>query len=58
MNVRVASRAAERLQTQDLRILGNFKEIPELLGIEGEYPAGQPKGKFFIVWHRTAKNQL
>ena len=30
---------AERLETQDLKKLGNFKKAPEM-------PAGYPKGKF------------
>ena len=45
VSVRVASRVAERLNTQDLRKLGNFKKIPEKLGFDGEYPAFQPKAK-------------
>ena len=34
VNIRVAPRVAKRLKTQDLRTLGNFKEIPETLGID------------------------
>ena len=51
VSVRVASRIAERLKTQDLRKLGNLKKIPEILGIDGEYPTVQPKSKFgrFVV---------
>ena len=45
-NVRVASQVVERLKTEDLRKLGNFKKIPEMLGFDGEYPATHPKGKF------------
>ena len=36
-----------------LRKLGNFKKIPEMLGFDGEYPAVQPKAKF---WHFLVKN--
>ena len=39
VNVRVTSRVAERLKTKNLRKLGNFKKIPEILGFDGEYPA-------------------
>ena len=42
MNVRVASRVAERVKTQKL---GNFKKIPEMLGYDGQYPAAHPKAK-------------
>ena len=46
MNVRVASRVAERLDTWDLKKLRNFKKIPAMLGFDGEYQADHPKGKF------------
>ena len=46
MNVRVASRVAKRVKTQGLKKSGNFKKIPELLGFNGQYPAGYPKDKF------------
>ena len=46
VNVRVAPRVAERLKTWNLRKLGNFKKIPEILGFDGKYPAVQPKAKF------------
>ena len=46
VNVRGDSRGAERLKTQDLKKLVNFKKIPEILGFDGEYPAVQPKAKF------------
>ena len=36
VNVRVASRVAERLKAHDLRKLENFKKIPEMLGFDGE----------------------
>ena len=39
VSVRFASRVAERLKTYDLRKLGKFKKIPEMLGYDGEYPA-------------------
>ena len=35
-----------QLKTLDLRKLGNFKKIFEMLGFDDEYPAGHPKGKF------------
>ena len=47
MNIQVASRVSEQLKTYDLRKLGNFKEIPEMFGIDGKYPAGTPKDKFW-----------
>ena len=43
MNVRVAPRAGKQLK--ELK-LGNLKEIPEMLGFNGEYPAIHPKTKF------------
>ena len=46
VSARVASRDAERLKTWDLRKLGNFQKIPEMLGFDSEYPAVQPKAKF------------
>ena len=45
-SVRVASRVPERLKPSDLRKFGNFKEISEMLGFEGEYPGGYPKANF------------
>ena len=45
VNVRVASRIAERLKINDLRELGNFKKVPETLGFDGEYPAVHAKDK-------------
>ena len=46
VNVRVASRIAEQVKTQDLRKSVNFKKIPETLGFDGEYPVVHPKAKF------------
>ena len=46
VSVRVASPVAERLKTSDLRKLGTFKTIPEMLEFDGECPAVQPKAKF------------
>ena len=39
-------RAAEQPKTKDLRKSENFKKIPEILGIHGEYPASQSKNKY------------
>ena len=36
------------LTTSDLRKLGNFKKILEILWFDSEYPPSHPKGKF---WH-------
>ena len=55
MNVRVASRVAERLKTEDLRKLGNFKEIPEMLGFDGEYTNVHPKAKFNVFGKKLQK---
>ena len=33
-------------QTQDLRKLGNYKKISEILGFDGKYSADHPKAKF------------
>ena len=46
MNVRVSSPVEGRLKTQDLRKLGIFRKIPELLGFHGEDPAVHQKAKF------------
>ena len=46
VNVRVSSRVVARIKTQDLRKLGKFEKIPEILGFDGEYPAAHPKAKF------------
>ena len=40
VNSGVALRVAEQPKTWDLRKLGNFKKIPEMLWTDGEYPAG------------------
>ena len=45
-NVQVDSRVPEWLKTKDLRKLGNFKKIIEMLGFDGEYPVVHPKAKF------------
>ena len=39
-----------------LNIFENFKEIPEMLGIDG--PAGQLKVKFSQLCYNIANNQL
>ena len=46
VGVQVAKRVAERLKTYDLRKLQNLSKIPEMLGFDGEYPAGYLKGTF------------
>ena len=46
VNVRVASRVVERIKTEGLGKLGNFKKIPEMHGFDGEYPAVYPEAKF------------
>ena len=45
MSVRVTSRVAEGLKTQDLRKLGNFKKVLGMIGFGGERLAGRPKAK-------------
>ena len=50
----VVSRVSERLKTYDLRKLGNFKKIPEMLWFDGEYSAGHLKAKF---WRFSGKNR-
>ena len=44
--MRVASRDAERLKTQNFRKLGNFKKIPEKHGADGMCPAHHQKPNF------------
>ena len=50
VNVRVASRVAERLKELNL---GNLKKIPEMLGFNGNYPAVHLKAEF---WKFLVKN--
>ena len=45
VNVQDASRVVERLKTSDLKKLGNFKKIPEMLGFDGEFSVVHPKAK-------------
>ena len=40
----------KKKKTEDLRKLGNFKEIPEMLGFDGEYTTVHPKAKFNVIW--------
>ena len=42
----VALRVAERNNTYDLRKSGNFKEIPEMLGIDRQVLRRPPKRQF------------
>ena len=37
----------EWLKTWDLRKLGKFKKIPEMLGTDSAYPTDYPEGKFW-----------
>ena len=46
VNVRVASRVAERLKTLNLRKFGNFYKIPKMLRFDGVYPAVHSQAKF------------
>ena len=41
-----------------LEKLGILKKIPEMLGIDGEYLDGNPKGKFWQLCWKIARNQL
>ena len=45
-NQKVNVRVVKRVKTYDLRAFRNLNKIPEMLGIDIEYPAGHPKGKF------------
>ena len=49
VNVRVASRVAERLKTWDLRKLVNFKNISEMLEIDGKVLSWPLKKQFLTV---------
>ena len=55
VNVRVASRVAERLKYQGLRKLGNFKKDPETVGFDYDYPACHPKTNFDIFAKKLQK---
>ena len=56
VNVRFASRVAEKLKTQDLRKLGNFKRISEKLGIGGKSLGGQTKAKYQQMRLKIVRN--
>ena len=47
------ARVAERIKTWDLRKLGNFMKVPEMLGFDGEYSSSHLKAKF---WGFSAKS--
>ena len=49
MSVRVVERVAERLKTQDLRKLENFKKVLGMFGFDGEYLAEHPKIRFLAL---------
>ena len=49
VNIRVASRVAKWLKTYNLRKLRKFKKIPEILGLDGEYPTVHPQVEFWCV---------
>ena len=36
--------------SNDVKKLGNFKKIPEMLGSDSEYPASCTKAKFWYFW--------
>ena len=56
MNIQVVWRVVERLNIKDYGKLENFKEIPEILGIDGKVLAGHhQKGKF---WQSSATSLL
>ena len=54
--MRFASRVAEKLKTQDLRKLGNFKRISEKLGIGGKSLGGQTKAKYQQMRLKIVRN--
>ena len=54
MNVRVVLRVAERHKTCDLWKSANFKKIPEMLGIDEDYPTRKAN----FVSQKIAKHQL
>ena len=56
VNVRVTSRVAERLKTQDFRKFENFKKIPEMLRFDGKYPANTQKANFDICTKKCEKS--
>lgn len=50
VNVPANSWAAEWLKTENLRILGNSKKIPEKFGIDDNSPVDHPKAKFWQLY--------
>ena len=57
-NVPVALPVAERLKIHDIRKLGNFKNLPEMLRIKSKYLAGHPKWKIRQLRWKIVKIQL
>ena len=55
MSVRVVERVAERLKTQELRKLENFKKVLGMFGFDGEYLAGHPKIRFLAFLLKSLK---
>ena len=55
VNVRVASQVAKQLKTWNLKKLWNFKKIPEMLWVNGEYPAVDPRAKFWRFFVKSFK---
>ena len=55
--VRVASRVAERLKTQDLRKLGNIRKLSKLHGMIAQYPGSLPKWKFCQYQQKALERQ-
>ena len=55
VNIRVASRVAKWLKTYNLRKLRKFKKIPEILGLDGEYPTVHPQFEFWCVLVKSCK---
>lgn len=49
MNIQVASRISEQLQTYNLRKLESFKEIRKMLGIDVQVFSRPPKRKILTI---------
>ena len=49
VNIRVASRVAERIKIQDLRKLGSFNGIPEMFGNDEKVLSGPHKRQILLV---------
>ena len=56
--MRVASRIAEQLKTQDFRKLGKIGNITKVLGDRAQYPVFLPQIKIWYQWSKITQKQI